>query len=139
MSSILQSPRKRMMRHFFDSPQFATANVNQISVDIIDNGDSYTINANVPGFMKSEITVDVNASEGFVSIKAERSESEVAEEKEESAPKYLIQQRRQQNLARKIQFDKPLDPSKAKITLNNGVLTLDIPISETAKTVKLSL
>lgn len=58
-------------RNFFKSPSLA-----EFKTDIKDNGDSYLLEADLPGFKKEDINIDIN--DDYLTIKAER-HSEIEE------------------------------------------------------------
>jgi len=103
-------------------------------IDLIDDGDQYVIEANLPGVSKSNISIDLNQAERFIEIKVNAPEST---EDEKEKKKYLHRERFFGNIVRKIRFGKPISPENAKTTFENGVLTITIPKSEEAKNVKL--
>ena len=105
----------------------------RIPIDIELNSEAYTITADVPGFSQEDIEIEANFE--YLSIKAKRSE----ETEENSEVKYLHRERFATVFSRKIQFGKPVNPSNAKTSIKDGVLTVYMPLSENAKTVSLKL
>lgn len=103
-------------------------------VDVVDEGDHYTVRAELPGFNKDN--VDINVSEDTLQIKAE-----VKEEKETKDKRYLSKESAYSAFERAIQFPEPIVPSKVEGTMKDGVLTLTIPKKEpkSTKIVKVSL
>ncbi len=92
-------------------------------IDLIDNGDSYTVTAELPGFSKD--TVDVQVTKDGVTIRAERKE-----EKEEKRKNYLRRERAYSSLQRFIAFPEEVVPAKAEGSMRNGVLELKVPKKE---------
>jgi HSP20 family protein len=99
--------------------------------DLYETNDEFIIKANLPGISKDNI--DIEATGEYLEFSA--SQEEKAEEfkdencrcKERFATKY----------SRKISFPTLIDPSKAAVKLEDGVLTITVPKSEKAKAVKL--
>ena len=93
------------------------------TVDLIDNGDSYTVTAELPGFNKD--MVDVQVTKDGVTIRAER-----REEKEEKRKNYLHRERAYSKMQRFIAFPEEVLPAKAEGSMKDGVLELKIPKKE---------
>lgn len=92
-------------------------------VDLIDNGDSFTVNAELPGFTKDQVDVQINKD--GLAIRAENKE-----EKEHKRKKYLHRERAYSSLQRFIAFPEEVDPSKVEGSMKEGVLELKIPKKE---------
>ena len=99
-------------------------------VDIIETDDSYVVRANVPGFTKEEITIEADYESLKFTANREIDETEI---------KYLHRERFANKLSRTMSFKKPIDATKAGVTLELGVLEITLPFAENAKTVKLTL
>jgi len=89
-------------------------------VDLIDKGDKYILRAELPGYTKDMVNVELNKD--TLTIKAEKKTEE-----EERAENYLHRERAYSACQRTINFPEEVDPSKAEGTMNNGVLELQIP------------
>ncbi|MEM4366788.1 MAG: Hsp20/alpha crystallin family protein [Candidatus Anstonellales archaeon] len=89
------------------------------NADLIDNKDSYTVVFELPGFEKSEI--EVNVSEGSISVKAEKKE-----QRGEQKKNYVYRERSASSMFRTIAFPEPVDPNSAVATYKNGILNVDI-------------
>jgi HSP20 family protein len=92
-------------------------------IDLIDNGDSFTVNAELPGFTKDQVDVQINKD--GLSIRAENKE-----EKEDKRKNFLHRERAYSSLQRLIAFPEEIDPSKVEGSMKNGVLELKIPKKE---------
>jgi HSP20 family protein len=120
-------------RRSFDDliqPFFPIAEINQLSlptryaqVDLIDNGEFFTVNAELPGFTKDQVDVQIN-KEG-VAIRAE-----CKEQKEDKRKNYLHRERAYSSLQRFIAFPEEVDPSKVEGSMKEGVLELKVPKKE---------
>ncbi|MCX8153254.1 MAG: Hsp20/alpha crystallin family protein [Candidatus Bathyarchaeota archaeon] len=90
------------------------------AVDLVDNGDSYTVTAELPGFSKD--MVDVQVTKDGVTIRAERKA-----EKEEKRKNYIHRERAYSSIQRYIAFPEEVIPAKTEGTMKDGVLELKIP------------
>ena len=103
--------------------QIAALPVRYAPLDLIDNGDSYTLKAELPGFTKDMVHVQVT-KEG-VSIRAESKE-----EKEKKKQNYLHRERAYSAMERYVAFPEEVVPGKADGIMKEGVLELKIPKKE---------
>ena len=92
-------------------------------IDVIDEGNQYTINTELPGFSKED--VDIQLNKDFMVLKAEKKA-----EKEEKSENYLHRERSYSSCHRRVNFPEEVDPSKVEGTMENGVLKLKIPKKE---------
>jgi HSP20 family protein len=105
---------------------FPVANLTQISAassvscDVLDEGDHYVINAELPGVSKEDIKL--NVSDNNVEISAEHKE-----ETEEKKKNYVRKERRAFSYHRSLPLPDKVDSSKSKAKMNNGILTVEIP------------
>ena len=93
------------------------------TVDLIDNGDSYTVTAELPGFNKD--MVDVQVTKDGVTIRAER-----REEKEERRRNYIHRERAYSSIQRYVAFPEEVIPAKTEGSMKDGVLELKVPKKE---------
>ncbi|MGB9841525.1 MAG: Hsp20/alpha crystallin family protein [Candidatus Bathyarchaeales archaeon] len=93
------------------------------AVDLIDNGDSYTVTAELPGFSKD--MVDIQVTKDGVTIRAERKE-----EKEEKRRNYIHRERAYASMQRYIAFPEEVIPAKAEGSMKDGLLELKVPKKE---------
>jgi len=116
-----------MMRPYFPMEtriqDFGMLPVRYAPLDLIDEGPHYSIHAELPGFTKDEVDVQIN-SDGM-SIRAKK--STVTEDKKKN---YLHRERVYSSFERAVSFPEEVDPAKAEGTMNNGVLELKIPKKE---------
>lgn len=116
-----------LMRPFFpwttDIEQAMTLPTRYAPVDLVDNGDSYTVTAELPGFNKNQ--VDVQVTKEGVSISAE-----CKEEKEEKRKNYLHRERTYSSMQRYIAFPEAVVPDKVEGSMKDGVLELKVPKKE---------
>ncbi|MGD6933811.1 MAG: Hsp20/alpha crystallin family protein [Candidatus Bathyarchaeia archaeon] len=92
-------------------------------VDLIDNGDSFLVNVELPGFTKDQVDVQINKD--GVAIRAE-----CKEEKEAKRKNYLHRERAYSSLQRYVAFPEEIDPAKVEGSMKEGVLELIVPKKE---------
>ncbi len=126
-SEIAYNPFREMEdleRRFFEEPLsafFRSGDIAEFKTDITDEGDSYVLEADLPGFDKKDIHLDL--SDNTLTINAERhSEHEEKGKKE----KYVRVERSYGRYSR--QFDvSAIDTEHIKAKYDNGVLQLTLP------------
>lgn len=110
---------------FFKMPDTFT-NRRSPDINIYKNENSYFVEAELPGYSDSEITVDIE--NGYLSIKGEK-------KKEESKEKQNIHREfySQETFERRLKVGSEFDVEKTTAKMKNGVLTVELPLSEKAK------
>jgi HSP20 family protein len=104
--------------------------------DVHETADDFIVRSNLPGVKKDDL--EVEATPEYLEIRVEtKGEKEKKEETDKEKTKVLYRERYARKYMRKINFSTPIDPSKAKTTLKDGVLTIKLPKAEQAKAVKL--
>lgn len=89
--------------------------------DIIDKGDEYVLKADLPGFRKEDIKINVQGDE--LSITAERSDDSGDKDNQGN---YIRRERRYNALSRSFGLD-GIDAAKISASYDNGVLQLELP------------
>ncbi len=89
------------------------------STDIKDEGDHYLLEAELPGFQKEDIDLDVN--NGVLTISASHQES-----KEETRDNYLCRERRSGSFTRSFNLE-GIQEDGITASYQNGVLELKLP------------
>jgi HSP20 family protein len=115
-----------MMRPFFplaEIEQELRLPTRYAQVDLVDNGDSFAVNAELPGFTKDQVDVQINKD--GVAIRAE-----CKNEKEDKRKNYLHRERAYSSLQRFIAFPEEVDPTKVEGSMKDGVLELKVPKKE---------
>lgn len=103
--------------------EMASMPVRYAAVDIIDEGTHFLVHAELPGFSKENIDVQVT-SDGMT-IRAKREEK-----KEERNKNYLHRERAYSAFERSVAFPDEVDAAKATGTMKEGVLELKVPKKE---------
>ncbi len=88
-------------------------------IDLQDNGDSFKVNAEMPGLEKKDIKLKVTEDE--VIIKAER-----YDEKEESGKNFYRKERSSSGYYRTLRLPEPVVADSSKASYRNGVLSIEI-------------
>ena len=94
-----------------------------LRLDLADNGDSYTVTAELPGLSKDQ--VNLNITKDGLEIGGE-----VKEEKEEKKKNYLHREKSYTSFRRYVAFPDEVLPEKAEANINKGILTLKVPKKE---------
>ena len=108
---------------FFGDPYYRNA-LAEFKTDITDEGDSYKLEADLPGFSKDDIHIDINGD--CLTIRAER-HSEV--EKKDKKHKYIRSERSYGSYSRSFDLS-DVNSDDIKCKYDNGVLTLTLPKKE---------
>ncbi len=126
-SQVSYNPFREMdefEKRFFSEPFgnfFYSGDIGEFKTDIKDEGDSYVLEADLPGFDKKDIHLDLN--DDVLTIRAERHSEH---EEEDKKSKYVRVERAYGQYSR--QFDvSGVDADHIKAKYENGVLTLTLP------------
>lgn len=113
----------------FDSPFFPEdtfSTLGSFGTDITDEGDSYKLTADLPGFKKDDIHIDVK--NGYLTVEAER-HSEHEDKKEKG--KFIRRERSYGSYRRTFAID-GIDEKKITAKYDNGILSVKLPKDEDA-------
>ncbi len=108
-----------------------------IPVDLLENDNEYIIIANVPGISKENIEIEVNQKS--LELRANLEKVEERDEEEENTVKFLHRERIATSFSRRFKFSQSVNSKEAVTSLKDGVLTITLPKSEEAKSVKLTV
>ena len=117
-----QIPRLPMMQRHLMMP----------SVDVEDRGKDYRVTADLPGFTKDNVEIEI--SDDLVMIHAKKTAAE-----DEKQKNYLRKERISQTFYRRIDFPEKVKSDNAKASLNNGILEIILPKKEPKATKKLAI
>lgn len=114
-------------RNFFGDPFtgfFGTSDLAEFKTDLIDEGDSYLLEADLPGFEKKDIKLDIK--DDILTVQAERHSKT---EEKDSHHKVIRRERSYGCYSR--QFDvSGIKTDEIKAKYDNGVLKLTLPKKE---------
>lgn len=97
-----------------------------VSLDVVENGDSYVVKAAVPGVDPKDVEISVD--EDVLTIKGEFNKQE--ETKDEN---YIRREIRSGSFLRQLRLPPTVEPEKAEAKFEHGMLTLSIPKKAEAK------
>lgn len=116
-----------LMKPFFplttEMERWTPPQIRYPEVDLLDNGESYTVTAELPGFTKDQVNVQINKD--GVSINAE-----CKEEKETKQKNYLHRERAYSSMQRFVAFPEEVAPAKVEASMKDGILELKVPKKE---------
>ena len=104
-----------MERSFFNTPSV----VSSFRTDVSDTGDAYKLEAELPGFKKEDINIDIEND--CLTISAERKE-----ENEENKPNYVKRERVYGSFSRSFDVS-GIEVDGIQAAYNDGILTLTMP------------
>lgn len=105
---------------FFGDPYYRNA-LAEFKTDITDEGDHFLLEADMPGFEKNDIHLDVSGD--TLTIKAERLTKNKTEDKKD---RYVCSERSYGSYSRSFDIT-GIDAADIKAKYNNGVLSLTLP------------
>lgn len=92
-------------------------------IDIKEDDKEYSITAEVPGYTKEEINIEID--NGVLNISSEHKE-----QKEETKKDYIYKERSESSFRRSIRIPDNIKTEELDARLDNGLLTLHIPKKE---------
>ena len=123
------------IENFFDPRTTFRLSPQNVSfkVDVKENDKAYTIEAELPGVKKEDVSVDVNNQTLCISVKHES-------KSDESARGYIHRERYSSSMSRSINLPNARYEG-VDASLNNGILTLVVPkrIAETGNSHKITI
>lgn len=114
--------RRDLERTFASFPIASTplSSISTMSCDIVDEGNRFVINIDLPGVKKDE--VKLNVTDNNIEISAEHKEEE-----EEKKKNYVRKERKEISYHRMLPLPEKVVSSKTTAKLNNGILNIEIP------------
>jgi len=111
----------RLAREMMGESATVAAGAVAYPVDIHENDESLTVEAELPGFTKDEIAITIE--KGVLQISAERN----SDVKDENKGTPLVRERRWARYFRSFTLPTPVSEENVKATFENGVLHLVLP------------
>ncbi len=111
----------RMMNNYFGNDTLETTH--GMKTDVLEDEKSYKLEAELPGFNKEDIHVDMK--DGVLTIAAAHNEN-----KDEKTGKYIRRERRSSSYQRSFRVQEGVTPEDISAKYENGVLTLTVPKKE---------
>lgn len=122
-TQLATRPTGGALTQTFRPDQFLRARVN-----VEDQKDKFIVTADVPGFDKKNIHVNVS-DDGLLHIKAEQKQEHIDEAKDKT---YLRAERSFANFRRTLRLPRGVDQAKISANYENGVLHVNLPKTEEA-------
>lgn len=123
MFDIMPFDKKyRGLESYFDDLEkslFKDACTSEFRTDILDKGDKYVLQAELPGFAKEDIKIDIDGQ--MLTIYAQHDES-----KEECRDNYVRKERRCGSYARSFDISN-INDQEITAQYNNGILEVNLP------------
>ena len=118
-------------KEFFNSDFFRRSHMtpaqmmkHEFCTDIQDQGDKYVLEAELPGFNKEDISIDI--SRDYLTISAKR---ETSEDKKDKNGKYIRRERTMGSFQRSFSIE-GIDSESINAEYNDGVLKVILPKKE---------
>lgn len=125
--SFFDDPFDRMFddafKNFWGSNELATFDA--FKTDVIDQGGNYLLQAELPGFDKSDINIDLK--DNLLTISASHKD----EKNEEDGDKYIRRERYYSSYSRSFRVN-DVEPGDIDASYNNGILEVRFPKKEIA-------
>ena len=112
---------KDMAPGFYVKPLHGDPLPQSIKVDVKENGNAYTVEAEMPGVAKEDIHVTIDGNVVTLRAEVKQLDSQNADDK------LLRSERYYGSVARSFQLPVDIDEDAAKAKFDNGVLVLTLP------------
>ena len=112
---------------------FSSGNQLTPAIDVTENGQSYTVKAELPGIKKEDIHVTLQ--DGVLTISGETRED--TEQKE--GDRVIRRERRYGKYSRSMTLNKQVDENNVKAAYADGILSLTLPKKEESKPQKINV
>lgn len=130
----LFTPRKSFLENFFDDDldKFFLDNSFSPSLDVYEKDGSLHIIAEVPGMSEKDVTIEVR--DDVLTISGEKKN-----EREEKKNGYYFSERNFGSFCRSFRIPNGTDTDKIKAEFKKGILSIEVPESETQKAKKIKI
>ena len=129
----------RLFGEVFTAPQLPAGNgqstvvpTYSLPLDLEETENGYRVQATVAGFTPEQ--VDVSFSDGVLTIRAKKEKETVESEKG-----YIRRERVSGNLFRQISLPGEVNASDIKASVENGILTIEVPKAAPSKPIKVEV
>ena len=119
-------PWDQMERAFFGDGSWGRG-LSEFKTDIQDKGDSYLLEADLPGFKKEDVSVELK--NGYLTIQAAKS----LDKDEQKNGKYIRQERYAGSMSRSFYVGEGVRPEDVKGKFESGILQISLPKAEQKK------
>jgi len=128
----LENRMSQVFRGMMDNIGSNETGLGNYPVDVEEDDDAITIEAELPGFKRDE--VDVNVENGVLTIKAERGAKQL-----NGKTKLHMSERRYTRVQRAFTLPRTVDGSDVEAKLCDGILTLTLKKTEESKPRKIEI
>ena len=97
-----------------------------LPLDVVEDENAYVVKASIPGIKPEDLEITYN--KGMLTIKGE-----VKDETETTKGEYHLRERRYGTFTRSISLPATVKPDDIQASVENGTLTLKLPLSEEIK------
>lgn len=112
--------------HDFENDFFGGSSITKFRTDLRDEGDKYVMEAELPGFDKSDISLDITGDTLLLTAQHKQ------EKTEKDKQKYVYKERSYGSYKRSFDIS-AIDADKIEAEYKNGILYLDMPKKEPQK------
>jgi len=96
-----------------------------LAVDVADEGGSFVLTADLPGFERDDIDVEVHER----TLRIDATHRSETEEEYEDGDNYIRRERSKRSLSRSVTLPEDIEEGDASASFENGVLTVTLPKS----------
>ena len=116
------SEMEEMERRLFNNDFFSGRGLAEFKTDITDEGDYYELKADLPGFKKDEVTLELK--DGCLTIQAVKGLDKDTSDKK---GKYIRQERYAGACSRSFYVGEAVEPEDVSAKFEDGILTVSVP------------
>ena len=116
------SEMEEMERRLFNNDFFSGRGLAEFKTDITDEGDYYELKADLPGFKKDEVNVELE--NGYLTISAEKG---LDKNESDKKGKYIRQERYAGACSRSFYVGEHVEPEDIRAKFENGILQISLP------------
>ncbi len=130
--SLFPDMRTQRLRHpsSLVSRDSSSAVLKTPKIDFKDNGDKYTMVAELPGSSKDDVRIDLDEEKHILTISGEK---KIEREENNKDGTYHMRELRYGKFERSVKLPQHVLLDQVKASMNNGLLTIDIPKKEPVK------
>ena len=111
-----------LIESFFNNEDWLTQSFRTPAIDVYEEGDKYTIEADLPGLTEKDIKLEVRNGQLMLAT-AKREKSEEKSKK----GRWIRRERREYQFQRSFTLPEEVDPEKIEAHFKNGVLEVVLP------------
>lgn len=115
---------------FFDNDFMTRANATAPAINVLENDEAYLVELAAPGLKKEDFAVNIN-EEGNLVIKMEKKQEQTTDDKHAH---YLRSEFNYTKFEQTLILPDDVEKAKIAARVENGVLTVDLPKTEQART-----